>query len=449
MAQRIFKSLLLISLVLTAAACSQTDKNNKQTKISQIEYINHNDYYYDPVDGRPVNSDRIELTEKINCGYYNRLFISAKSLGLNEKAYIELMKKLTSGKTRGEYFKFTFSQCSNNEGTVSHVQPCTSWSCGKEFVIDTSVTWLMHLQSSGLGNKLIETRKQDAAYFLTSPIEKDKQHDAWKVSANFAKDPDKIAIEAYLSSNDLKNAHFVSDFRAYYGSGNLRTTLTFDRQGNIQGKVVSYYDEQGKTLSVQSFKDNKLDGESVFYHSNGTLASKELYLADIIVTPNGIAYYDNGQVEKTYNYNSSGKQHGTLTKYYQNGKISYKANYINGAIVGKKTSYYSNGKIKEVYNHNQKGGLEGQQLVYSSNGRLISKVVYSNGIKRSSQTWYDNGNKKAISYWDTSGYGTGENKRWYENGKLSRRENLKKGQYVGVLEEYDRQGRITYKKYYR
>ena len=50
-------------------------------------------------------------------------------------------------------------------------------------------------------------------------------------------------------------------------------------------------------------------------------------------------------------YNDKGERHGPWEVHYSNGKLCYKANYINGKSYGLYEWYYSNGElnIKQYY----------------------------------------------------------------------------------------------------
>jgi len=47
-------------------------------------------------------------------------------------------------------------------------------------------------------------------------------------------------------------------------------------------------------------------------------------------------------------YNKEGQQHGPWEGYYLNGKLSSKANYVNGKKHGPWEWYDSNGKIQQI-----------------------------------------------------------------------------------------------------
>jgi len=54
---------------------------------------------------------------------------------------------------------------------------------------------------------------------------------------------------------------------------------------------------------------------------------------------------------KMNKYNKEGKRHGLYEWYHSNGKLRYKAKYVNGQPHGLCEWYYSNGDIEEIEYH--------------------------------------------------------------------------------------------------
>jgi antitoxin component YwqK of YwqJK toxin-antitoxin module len=58
-------------------------------------------------------------------------------------------------------------------------------------------------------------------------------------------------------------------------------------------------------------------------------------------------YYSNGKLWFKRNY-VDGKEHGYWEWYHYNGKLAYKGNYKNGIRHGYWEYYYSNGKLNQI-----------------------------------------------------------------------------------------------------
>jgi antitoxin component YwqK of YwqJK toxin-antitoxin module len=79
--------------------------------------------------------------------------------------------------------------------------------------------------------------------------------------------------------------------------------------------------------------------------------------------PNGYweYYYDNGKLAFKGNY-VNGNRHGYFESYWSNGQLFYKGNYVNGKEYGYFEEYFSNG---DLY---YKGNYEnGKKVNYGSN----------------------------------------------------------------------------------
>jgi antitoxin component YwqK of YwqJK toxin-antitoxin module len=58
-------------------------------------------------------------------------------------------------------------------------------------------------------------------------------------------------------------------------------------------------------------------------------------------------YYSNGNLGYKGNY-VDGKQHGYWESYYYNGNLAYKGNYVDGNRHGYWESYWANGNLNQI-----------------------------------------------------------------------------------------------------
>ena len=71
---------------------------------------------------------------------------------------------------------------------------------------------------------------------------------------------------------------------------------------------------------------------------------------------------------------------GIWEKYYNNGKLYFKCNYINGILNGEYIQYYNNGQINyKTYYINGKD--DGYYEKYYNNGKIVFKGLYKNDLK--------------------------------------------------------------------
>jgi antitoxin component YwqK of YwqJK toxin-antitoxin module len=88
-------------------------------------------------------------------------------------------------------------------------------------------------------------------------------------------------------------------------------------------------------------------------------------------------YYGNGRLWYKGNY-VDGREHGYWEVYFDNGRLDYKGNYLNGKKHGYWEDYYDNGQLAYKGNY-VNGEPHGYWEVYYENGKLIYKGYYDMG----------------------------------------------------------------------
>ncbi len=81
-----------------------------------------------------------------------------------------------------------------------------------------------------------------------------------------------------------------------------------------------------------------------------------------------------------------GKNHGLFERYYKNGQIDYKGNYINGKRDALWEFYFENGQLrtKGLY---KDGIRESKWVHYLENGRYERSETFKNGKSAYSECW--------------------------------------------------------------
>ncbi len=72
-------------------------------------------------------------------------------------------------------------------------------------------------------------------------------------------------------------------------------------------------------------------------------------------------------------YNDKGERHGYWEKYYLNGNLDWKGNYVNDRRNGRWKFYWQNGKLQWVGNYNN-GIRVGCWDWYNTKGNLTEKI---------------------------------------------------------------------------
>ena len=132
-------------------------------------------------------------------------------------------------------------------------------------------------------------------------------------------------------------------------------------------------------------------GVLIMYFDNGKIK----YEGNIVDgKKNGImkSYYENGQLQEEGHY-KEGKYEGLWRRYFDNGILSIKGNYKDDKQDGFWKSYYDNGQLylDRIY---KDGKLEGFWKSYYDNGQLKYEWNYKEGELISQECWDEDGNEK-------------------------------------------------------
>lgn len=277
----------------------------------------------------------------------------------------------------------------------------------------------------------------------------------------------------------------------FYNADGIKTSQGhYSKDGLAEGKFTYFY--KNGTVSGEDFYKNGLqEGKKIFYHPDGKVSQEGNYTAD---KANGYytSYYRNGQVSDEGWYVDDERQ-GTFINYNLLGNITSKIYYLNGNKHGISEYYTPTGKLdfNEYYDH----GWLNKTNQYDSTGKLIVRSVlnkgegkirfnlfngkpyvesnykdyrlhgvytsgngdgskrvssyYKNGVADSTYTcWFPNG-KISVQGKYVNGDKAGEWKYFYYSGQLSEIENYVDGKLHGTCIQYNEDGkldkRITFK----
>lgn len=162
--------------------------------------------------------------------------------------------------------------------------------------------------------------------------------------------------------------------------------------GCNQSKEHIIYNNKGQKIQQGNLKDDKKEGEWIYYDTKGDTLKKEYYDNDTILmsiifknnNPINITHYDqgvkngvfknfypDGSLECIGNY-SKGKVNGTFKCYYPDGQLKTVANYEYEKPIGEYKQYYPTGKLKE-FSENIGNGIH---IFYDSIGNIANKVIF-------------------------------------------------------------------------
>ncbi|MFD2909376.1 toxin-antitoxin system YwqK family antitoxin [Flavobacterium ardleyense] len=133
--------------------------------------------------------------------------------------------------------------------------------------------------------------------------------------------------------------------------------IFYDQKGNkvSEGKLVNkvaegtwkyYHYESEQLMSIELYKNGKLEGNRKVYYNNGTVAEDTNYKAGV-KEGTSKTFSDKGKPIEEHIY-KNGNYQGIASYYDGNGNKLYEGNYVNGKRVGNWKFYENNKVVKEV-----------------------------------------------------------------------------------------------------
>ena len=132
-------------------------------------------------------------------------------------------------------------------------------------------------------------------------------------------------------------------------------------------------------MSIEFYKDGKLEGNRKVFYKDGTIAEDTNYKAGI-KEGTSKTYSDKGKLIDEHIY-KNGQYEGLASYYDGNGSKMYEGNYVNGKRVGNWKFFENNKVIKEV-----KAAKFSKELIkYDGEGVIVmsdnSKIIISKNKK--------------------------------------------------------------------
>lgn len=173
----------------------------------------------------------------------------------------------------------------------------------------------------------------------------------------------------------------IGTFTYYYPEGQVKAVIDHFKDGHrslvqffFENKVIMcdgfYYDQKkdstwvnynldGLVLSVENYKNDKLNGKKIMYYLEGQIETEKL-------NPLSITYYEDGIIN------------GEYKEYFSTGKLKRVGLYIDGEQQGEWKEYYPNGSISSSSKY-KNGLLHGWSYSYNKQGEEIGKEMYQFG----------------------------------------------------------------------
>lgn len=242
-----------------------------------------------------------------------------------------------------------------------------------------------------------ESRKE-----LISKIENYKADRLHGTSNQFYRDG---SIQSSTPYHDgLRNGE-AKQFRS---NGAPYTTATF-KSDLQEGTTTTFFIEGKKPFERSEFKSGKLHGALERYFDDGNLMQSSNYVAGKKEGEEKLFFAGGGLMQKT-NYHA-GLRHGLSTRYFRNAEVLSETSYAQGEIVGDHREFYHGGNLAAV-------------------------TPYRNGLKHgTARIYHADGQKSMIPYLDGKRHGTA--KRFFADGKLHIQELWHNDLPHGLYTEFD------------
>lgn len=178
-----------------------------------------------------------------------------------------------------------------------------------------------------------------------------------------------------------------------------------------EGKFVRYH-ENGALMSVQLCTRNPSYCKTTLYFSEDKIAATGNHLNQ---EKDSIWKYFNqeGKLIRQEGY-KEGKKHGLFLTYYDNGKIAEQENFVEGRQSGMWLQYYENGK-KKLEAEFSNGMRNGKFYMYYDSGRIKLMGRYTNDLRDKTWIFYDEKGGELMTI-------------VYEKGKAANQEELNEAQ---------------------
>ncbi len=203
--------------------------------------------------------------------------------------------------------------------------------------------------------------------------------------------------------------------KTFYANGVIQSERTY-LLDKLEG-VSKFYDELGRLVREENYKNNILDGVVKEFYPNSTLKSEMPY--------------------------TQGKKNGVAKTYNEQGLVESESTFENDVLVGlvKLYTYYPEGELKETYTTTIDGVLTGPKRIYFNSGMLAAEENYANGkLDGVRRTYYDNGFLEKAQTW-RQGFQYGEERVFFPDGKRKEENRYNDASVMIQSKIYDERGR--------
>lgn len=267
-------------------------------------------------------------------------------------------------------------------------------------------------------------------------------------------DEDGIVFETLLYGD--KKGKYTLQLK--YNNGKVERSV--DYVNGVKHGNYNYFDFYGNKITSGKYLNGNIDGELIWYFKDGSIESSMNYVNAKKHGPY-LSNYENGQIESNGLY-EFGNITGTWTNYYEDGIIDSVSEYKENEYHGRREFYSPTGKFQLVrfYNH---GLLVGYSYLgkdskeipmipvknetvkitaYYDNGKVSREMECKKGdFVNTYKTFYYNGQlENEMTY--NQGESNGLDTAYFSNGKIKKQQEFLFGNLHGIKKEFHPNGQL-------
>ena len=284
--------------------------------------------------------------------------------------------------------------------------------------LSLTIFLFFYLWQSYSQNNIASTEYSGETYFIYP-----ESHDEQYMNINTLTWKDNIIREKYqLDKKQSTNGKWIQ----FYKKNDSIPAKIFElKNGNLNGQYRQYY-ENGQLELVENYDNENITDLGIHYFKNGRIRDSVKYKLDTArngyIFSNKIfmkSFYENGNLRKLENYDSTGVKNGKWTEYYENGRIKIEQHFTNEQInlenvanknsYGKKTKtfslFYPNGKLRFALSYSNDKIENGLFIEYYPSGKKKNSGNLKNELRNDKWTeFYESGIVKSSGHFSSGNY---------------------------------------------
>jgi len=227
----------------------------------------------------------------------------------------------------------------------------------------------------------------------------------------------------------------VGMWERYYPDGALAATMNHVQDTTVIDAVF-YHANGGLKASEGRFLQRKKDGNWRIWNESGKLISDENF-KDSLLEGNCRYYFQNGNILKVETY-QFGRLEGPFVEYFENGKKKSEGTYHVGDLEGAFKQWFESGVV-DCEGKYYKGLQDGMWYYYYSSGKPKISLFYKRG--KETKRKYENGTFK--EYYDSeipkseysfeNGMRNGPFTEWYDVGQYTQAPATDEDREMGIV----------------